>query len=352
MNSSKQPADILSVSAEFLTQGRVTAFRSYGTGHINQTFLLTTDQNRQYILQKISSMMTSDVRGLMENIARVSRYLSKMESDPRSVLTLIPTRDGDIFLEAPSGNWRVYEYVDHTYCLQGPASVQDFYQCALAFGHFLQMMKDFPAEELKETLPDFHNTPVRYSAFHQALKEDRAGRAAGVEAEIRFLLEREQEAGRPQNMRVSGELPVRVTHNDTKLDNILFDEKTGKPLCIVDLDTVMPGLGLYDFGDAIRSGASTASEDEPDLSKVHFDLHKYEVFSDGFLTACPDLSDRERSLLPAGARTITIEQAVRFLTDYLNGDIYYPTRHPQHNLDRTRTQIRLVEEMESMLSFA
>jgi Ser/Thr protein kinase RdoA (MazF antagonist) len=282
----------------------------------------------------------------MENIARVTEHLRKTEKDPRKVLTLLKTRDEKNYLPDVTGNWRVYHFVEDSVCLEKVESNEDFYQSALAFGHFVELLKDFPAEELTETIPDFHNTPKRFARLHAAVEADTCGRRAEVEEEIRFLFAREEEAGMLQRMRESGELPTRVTHNDTKLDNILFDAATRKPLCIIDLDTVMPGLSLYDFGDSIRFGASTGAEDEKDLSKVQLDVGKYEVFRKGFTQACPDLTDREKELLPMGAKVITMEQAARFLTDYLEGDPYYRIHYPEQNLDRTRTQIRLVQEME------
>ena len=330
----------------FAFEDKIRDYRPYGKGHINTTYLVTLENGHRYILQKISDLLTRDAEHLMENIARVTEHLRKTEKDPRKVLTLLKTRDGKNYLPDVTGNWRVYHFVEDSVCLEKVESNEDFYQSALAFGHFVELLKDFPAEELTETIPDFHNTPKRFARLHAAVEADTCGRRAEVEEEIRFLFAREEEAGMLQRMRESGELPTRVTHNDTKLDNILFDAATRKPLCIIDLDTVMPGLSLYDFGDSIRFGASTGAEDEKDLSKVQLDVGKYEVFRKGFTQAFPDLTDREKELLPMGAKVITMEQAARFLTDYLEGDPYYRIHYPEQNLDRTRTQIRLVQEME------
>lgn len=330
----------------FAFEDAIRDYRPYGKGHINTTYLVTLENGHRFILQKISDLLTRDAEHLMENIARVTEHLRRTEPDPRKVLTLLKTRDGMNYLPDATGNWRVYHFVEDSVCLERVESNEDFYQSALAFGHFVELLKDFPAEELTETIPDFHNTPKRFAKFHAAVEADACGRRAEVEQEIRFLFEREEEAGMLQRMRESGELPTRVTHNDTKLDNILFDAATRKPLCIIDLDTVMPGLSLYDFGDSIRFGASTGAEDEKDLSKVKLDVEKYEIFRRGFTEACPDLTDREKELLPMGAKVITMEQAARFLTDYLEGDPYYRIHYPGQNLDRTRTQIRLVQEME------
>ena len=222
----------------------------------------------------------------------------------------------------------------------------DFYQSAVAFGRFQNQLRDFPAETLCETIPNFHNTPDRYRKFHLAIEADTAGRLAEVRPEVDFLLAREEEAGTLQRMRDRGELPVRVTHNDTKLNNVMLDAQTRLPLCVIDLDTVMPGLVAYDFGDSIRFGASTAAEDEKDLSRVEMNLDLFRTYAEGFIPACGGLTAAELMSLPLGARTMTLENGMRFLTDYLEGDHYYHIAYPEHNLDRCRTQLKLVADME------
>ena len=216
----------------------------------------------------------------------------------------------------------------------------------MAFGGFQHTLADFPAGTLHETIPNFHNTPDRYRLFRAALASDRCGRAASVEKEIAFVLMREEQAGALQRMRESGELPLRVTHNDTKLNNVMLDAATHRPLCVIDLDTVMPGLAAYDFGDSIRFGAATAAEDERDLSRVSMSLTRFAAFTRGFLCACPGLTPRERETLPLGAYTMTLECGMRFLTDYLDGDRYFAVAREGHNLDRARTQLALVADME------
>jgi len=243
--------------------------------------------------------------------------------------------------------WRVYDFVEDSICLQLPETPEDFYQSAVAFGNFQQQLKDFPAHTLCEVIPNFHNTADRYRLFREALAADVCGRAAQVRDEVEFALAREEEAATLVNMLAAGELPLRVTHNDTKLNNVMLDARTRKPLCVVDLDTVMPGLSLYDFGDSIRFGAATAAEDEKDLSKVWMDLNLYETYTRGFLSACPGLTQNERDMLPMGAKLMTLECGVRFLTDYLNGDVYFSTHYEGQNLDRCRTQFKLVADMES-----
>ena len=320
----------------------------YGCGHINVTYLVVTESGRRYILQKINNSIFKDVPGLMGNIAAVTKYLRTIISDPRGVLTLVPTTDGADYLEYEDGSfWRVYDFVEQSLCLQAPESADDFYQSAVAFGTFQQQLKDFPAETLCEVIPNFHNTVDRYRIFKEALAADVCGRAASVKDEIEFALAREQEAGTLVNMLAEGKLPLRVTHNDTKLNNVMLDEATRKPLCVIDLDTTMPGLSLYDFGDSIRFGAATAAEDEKDLSKMVMDINLFETYTKGFLSACPGLTQNERDMLPMGAKLMTLECGVRFLTDYLSGDTYFRTHYEGQNLDRCRTQFKLVADMES-----
>ena len=320
----------------------------YGFGHINVTYLVVTESGRRYILQKINSNIFKDVAGLMGNIAAVTKYLRELIADPRGVLTLVSTKDGKDYLEHADGSfWRVYDFVEQSLCLQSPETPDDFYQSAVAFGNFQQQLKDFPAETLCEVIPNFHNTVDRYRIFKEALAADVCGRAENVRAEIDFALAREQEAGTLVNMLAEGKLPLRVTHNDTKLNNVMLDEATRKPLCVIDLDTVMPGLSLYDYGDSIRFGAATAAEDEKDLEKVWMDIKLFETYTKGFLSACPGLTENERDMLPMGAKLMTLECGVRFLTDYLSGDTYFHTHYEGQNLDRCRTQFKLVDDMEN-----
>ena len=332
----------------FRTEGTIIRCVPFGSGHINQTWLVVTNQPHLYILQRVNTETFRDPEGLMNNILMVIGHLRKKDSDPRHVMTLVKLRDGkDYILNGQKELWRMYEYVTGGVCLDKAETAADFRNSGTAFGTFQKQMADFPAERLTETIPGFHDTPNRYRALHEAIREDRAGRAGKVQPEINFMLEREAGAGLLQQMLKAGELPLRVTHNDTKLNNVMLDEKTRKPLCILDLDTVMPGLAANDFGDSIRFGASTAAEDEKDLRKVHLDLNLYKAYAEGFLGTCGDkLTKNEKETLPDGARIITLENAVRFLTDYLNGDTYYHIERPEHNLDRTRTQMALTAEME------
>lgn len=337
-----------SVLSHFRLDAPAVSCERYGCGHINVTYLVVTQSGRRYILQKISNRAFPDVAGLQENISAVTTYLHSQIDNPSGALTLIPTLDGKAWYHAgENSDWRVYDFIENSLCLQAPESAEDFYQSAIAFGTFQQQLSGFPAETLHETIRNFHNTPDRYRLFRLALEKDIMGRAKDVQPEIDFVLSHEEIGGRLMALLKAGELPLRVTHNDTKLNNVMLSADTRKPLCVIDLDTTMPGLSAYDFGDSIRFGAATAAEDEKDLSKVTMSLDLFRTFTRGFLTACPGLTAKEREVLPLGALTMTLECGVRFLTDYLDGDHYFGIHYPEHNLDRCRTQFKLVADMES-----
>ena len=335
--------NITEIAEKFMLEGTLISVEAHGCGHINQTYLLSTTVKR-YILQRISDIFEAE--GLMKNVQAVTVYIREKTGDPKSSMTVIPTRDGKLFYKAETGNYRVYEYIEDSIALQNIECAEDFYESAIAFGTFQEQLSDFPAQTLTEPIPNFHNTIDRYRLFHEALSKDALGRAKCVKGEIAFALAREEEAGTLQRMRESGELPLRVTHNDTKLNNVLLDAKTRKVKCVIDLDTVMPGLSLYDFGDSIRFGAATAAEDEVDLAKMTINLDLFRVYTEGFLKACSTLTSREIEMLPMGAKIMTLECGVRFLTDYLEGDHYFRIHRENHNLDRARTQFRLVASME------
>ena len=336
------------VLAAFRLDANVVSCERYGCGHINVTYLVVTESGRRYILQKINNHIFKDVPGLMENIIAVTAHLRKIMDDPRRVLTLVPTVDDALYLHHTDGSfWRVYDFVEDSLCLQAPECADDFYQSAVAFGNFQQQLKDFPAHTLHEVIPNFHNTADRYRIFREVLAKDPMRRAASVKEEIEFALARETEAATLVNLLAEGKLPLRVTHNDTKLNNVMLDAATRTPLCVIDLDTVMPGLAAYDFGDSIRFGAATAAEDEKDLSKMEMSLDLFRTYTQGFLSACPGLTDLERETLPMGAKLMTLECGVRFLTDYLDGDHYFAVHREGQNLDRCRTQFKLVADMES-----
>ncbi|MBQ3481859.1 MAG: aminoglycoside phosphotransferase family protein [Oscillospiraceae bacterium] len=331
----------------FPIDGKPAACEEIRRGHVNATYLITTDTGARYILQDVNTYAFPRTYVIMDNVAAISRFLAAQSGEKPAMISYIDTLDGKRYYDdGRGGAWRAYRYVDNSICLDRAESDGDFYECARAFGMFQNALCDFPAEELGETIENFHNTPERYRQLREAAAENAAGRLGDVRRELEFVLEREETASRLQRMRDAGALPVRVTHNDTKINNVLFDADTRRAICVIDLDTVMPGLSVYDFGDAIRFGASTAAEDEKDLGKVGLDLHLFRVFTRGFLEACPSLTDEEIACLPLGAYTMTIECGSRFLADYLKGDRYFSIDYPEHNLDRARTQFKLIADME------
>ena len=328
----------------------------YGEGHINDTFVVwREDHSKRFILQRINTDTFTNPVGLMENVCGVTRHLRAKilaeGGDPaRETLNVIPTLSGSTcYLDADGGAWRAYDFVEDTICLQQVGSETDFRTVAETLGKFQNQLEDYPASTLHETIARFHDTPNRYANFEKALAADALGRAKNITSEIEFIHAREQDCHVLLDQLAAGEIPLRVTHNDTKINNVLIDATTGKGICVIDLDTVMPGLSAYDFGDSIRTGANDCAEDEPDQSKVHFDLHLYEVFAKGYLsTAGASMSMAEKKSLAWGARLMTLECGIRFLTDYLEGDHYFHIAHPNHNLDRARTQFTLVRQMEEV----
>ena len=328
----------------------------YGEGHINDTFVVwREDHSKRFILQRINTDTFTNPVGLMENVCGVTRHLRAKilaeGGDPaRETLNVIPTLSGSTcYLDADGGAWRAYDFVEDTICLQQVGSEADFRTVAETLGKFQNQLEDYPASTLHETIARFHDTPNRYANFEKALAADALGRAKNITSEIEFIHAREQDCHVLLDQLAAGEIPLRVTHNDTKINNVLIDAATGKGICVIDLDTVMPGLSAYDFGDSIRTGANDCAEDEPDQSKVHFDLHLYEVFAKGYLsTAGASMSMAEKKSLAWGARLMTLECGIRFLTDYLEGDYYFHIARPDHNLDRARTQFTLVRQMEEV----
>lgn len=332
---------------QFKVDGQPICCAPFGNGHINRTFLVVTNRARLYILQDMNSAIFKDIAGVMENVAAVCAHLRRKDGDPRHSMTLVPTLNGRTYLEADGRFWRMFDYVTGGVCLDLPETEEDLFQCGAAFGAFQNQLADFPAETLHETIPQFHDTPNRFRQLRQAMEENRSGRLHEVQAEVEALLAYEAEAQYMVGLCCEGKLPLRVTHNDTKLNNVMLDAETRTPLCVMDLDTVMPGLIANDFGDAIRTGASTAAEDETDLSKVSMSLNMYAAFCRGFLGACgKSLTPLEIETLPWGAKMMTLENAVRFMADHLNGDVYFHIAREGHNLDRCRAQLTLVQDME------
>ena len=332
--------------------------KPFGEGHINETYavyMADHDGNDVplYVLQRININVFKNPDQVMDNIFGVTEYLRNIirrdggDLD-RESLSYIKTKSGDSYFEDEKGQpWRCLHYVPNSVCYQQVEKPEQFYQSALSFGHFLKQLGDYPAESLYETIPQFHDTRKRFRDFEDAQRKDVKNRARLCRQEIDFVLSRKDDCCVLMNQLEEGKLPLRVTHNDTKLNNILFDKDTDKGLCIIDLDTIMPGLAANDFGDSIRFGASTAEEDEQDLDKVHFNISLYDIYVKGYLEMAKDvLTPEEIKSLSWGARLMTLECGMRFLADFLQGDVYFKTAYPEHNLVRARTQFRLVKEME------
>ncbi len=337
--------EAIHVASVFRISGTPVSCVSYGHGHINQTYKVVTDINKEYILQRINKYVFKDPVKLMVNASAVTNFIREKIADPRLSLHFIPTLQGQYYFRDDEGEfWRMCDYVGG-FCLDAPEYENDFYQSALAFGRFQYLLSDFPADTLYETIPNFHNTIDRFRQLKESIKADNVGRLSGVQKEVEFALSKEEIGSTLQKMLEAGALPLRVTHNDTKLNNVLFDKDTRESLCVLDLDTVMPGLSAHDFGDSIRFGAATAAEDEPDYTKMKLDLHLFEVYTRGFLEAAPNLTETEVKVLPMGALIMTLEVGIRFLKDYLDGDLYFKIQYPDHNLVRARTQLALVADM-------
>ncbi|MCI6374261.1 MAG: aminoglycoside phosphotransferase family protein [Clostridiales bacterium] len=338
-----------------LPQGEITA-EPYGNGHINDTLCVcvkTQEGTRRYIMQRVNRYVFKRPEDVIANIARVTEYLRGIIAaeggDPaRETLTLVPTADGKLFAYDEDGElWRMYLFIEETISRDLPDTPELFALSGAAFGRFQRQMGGFPAASLVESIPDFHNTPARYAQLMDAVARNEAGRLGEVGEELAFCRRYEREVHTLLDALAAGEIPLRVTHNDTKLNNVLLDAQTGRGVCVIDLDTVMPGLAAYDFGDSIRFGATTAEEDERDLSKVSLSLPMFEAFARGFLgEAGQVMGRREIELLPMGAKLMTLECGMRFLADYLNGDKYFRIHRPGHNLDRAHTQFALVRSME------
>lgn len=347
---------ISQILAAYVLPGTVADVARHGKGHINDTFCVVCKTpeggTARFILQRLSQAAFPHPEEVMENFVGITSYLRREilaeGGDPlRETLSLVKTGDGaDFVTDAEGRAWRLMPFIENADCYQS-ATPELFAASGRAFGRFQYMLRDYPARTLHETIPHFHDTEVRFDQFIAALEADKMNRAEGVSPEIQFILRRKADCGVALRALREGKLPLRVTHNDTKLNNILIDRDTHEGICIIDLDTTMPGLAINDFGDSIRFGANHCMEDEQDLTKVNFDISLYEVFTRGFLEgARGSLTSAELEYLPWGARLMTLECGIRFLTDYLDGDHYFHVSHPRQNLDRARTQLKLVKDME------
>lgn len=344
------------VLPHFRFQGSFEQAQEVHSGNVNNTYILTYRQGTEtqsYTLQRINTYVFKNPRSVMANIAAVTDHLRRnigaSQADvSRMALEVIRTGDGDVmYLDGEGGTWRAYSYITDALALDMVENLEQMMEVGHAFGGFQRHLADFPADKLFVTIPDFHHSTKRFYAFVRAVDEDRAARVTALEKEVEFFFERRKMLGEIVRLLERGELPLRVTHNDTKSNNVLLDQKTGKALCVIDLDTVMPGSALYDYGDAVRFGASNAPEDEPDVARVSLNMDKVRAFTQGFVEETAGfLTHAELSRLPLGIKVITAELAMRFLTDYLDGDRYFKVDYPEHNLVRARAQMALLVDVE------
>jgi Ser/Thr protein kinase RdoA (MazF antagonist) len=348
--------DIRSVAANFQIPADFLAAEPYGTGHINDTYAATYRQGGRpvrYIHQRINQKIFKNPAALMENIDRVTGHLrEKMTGEPdvtRRALTLVPARDGrNCFIDPQGDCWRTYVFIEDARTYDAVESTKQAYEAARAFGRFQCLLADLPAPRLHDTIPDFHHTPKRFAALEKAIEADAAERAKLARAEIDFALARKPITSRLIDLAAVGVLPERTTHNDTKFNNVMLDDATQEGICVIDLDTVMPGLALYDFGDMVRTTTSPALEDERDLSKVCMQFPMYEALVRGYLASAGSvLNQAEKEHLAFAGKLISFEIGIRFLADFLAGDVYFKVHRDGHNLDRCRTQFKLVESIEA-----
>ncbi len=335
------------VVSKFLIEGEVTDIAPYGEGHINSTFLVKTTA-KNYILQKINTVVFKKPENVMNNIVLVTEFIA---SKGKLSLTVVRTKENEPMLRYEDGCYRVYDFIEDSVTYQQAESIEIFKNAGYSFGEFQNALSEFDASLLSETIERFHDTPKRFNDFKMALENNKSGRKDSCADEISFVLERENTYGEIVKALKENRIPLRVTHNDTKLNNILMDGETKTGKAVIDLDTVMPGSMLYDFGDSIRFGASTAPEDEKDLSKVNFDINLFRAYAEGFLSAVKDsITDEEKKLVSYSAYLMTMECGMRFLADYLDGDTYFATKYPEHNLVRCRTQFKLAKEMQEQMT--
>lgn len=354
-------ANINHVLEKFKFKGELVECELFGSGHINSTYLATFNENgkiRQYIVQKVNTNVFKDIDCLMDNIFAVTSFLrEKIEinggNSNRETLHFIKTDDGEKYYRDDNNDcYRAYRFVENSKCFDSVDSAEIFGKSGGAFGRFQKYLSDFPAETLNEIIPNFHNTIWRFeNEFLPAVEKNASGRADTCQAEIEFVKARKDDCSRLVDLIAQGKLPLRVTHNDTKLNNVIFDNDTDDAICVIDLDTIMPGLALYDFGDSIRFGANTCCEDEKDTSKVKIDLDYFKAYAQSFLNeAGASFNQCEIDNLAFSAKLMTLECGMRFLTDYINGDTYFKTAYPEHNLVRARDQFALVADMEKHMA--
>ena len=357
--SNLKEIDVISAAEAFSVDGAITHVEECFNGHINRTFFVTyanAGKTTRYVLQMLNTNIFKKPDEVMENIVNVTTHISKMYSamgiDPaRRTLNVIWTKDSKWgYVDGDGRYWRMYDFVEDADCFMQVESAEVFEKVGFAFGQFQQQLSDFDASVLHESIPNFHNTEWRFENLEKAIANDKVGRASSVKDEIAFARKRKDVTSFINDGIYYGNLKLRVTHNDTKLNNIMVDRQTGEGICVIDLDTVMPGSVLADFGDSIRFGASSAAEDETDLDKVYCRLDMFESYAKGFIEGLDgSLLESEIKSLPMGALLMTYEVGIRFLTDYLEGDTYFKIAYPNHNLDRARNQFKLVADMEAKM---
>lgn len=358
--------DLAQVGKQFQTYGGLIDGGPYGSGHINDTFAVVYNQGGthvRYIHQRLNTNVFKDPVALMDNVARVTEHLRrKMESDTsaqpdgrsdpditRRTLTVVPARDGrSYYIDEDGGFWRTYIFIEGARTYDVIENTRQAFEAAKAVGEFQRLLADLPGPRLHETIPRFHHTPSRFQSFLKAVEEDKVNRAASAKDEIAFVEQREAITGRLVRLLEDGQLEEWTTHNDTKLNNVMIDDETAEGICVIDLDTVMPGLALYDFGDLVRSATNSTNDDDKDLSRCFMRMDIFQAIVRGYLRSARDaLSETERDLMAFSGRLICLENGSRFLADYLQGDVYFKTKRPEHNLDRCRTQFKLVSCMET-----
>lgn len=343
------------IAGSFAIAGDLVDYKEVHSGHINTTFMVTySDQGviNRYIMQRINEQVFKNPHEVIQNVGYVTKHINSKVLRHRSdmggqTLNLYPSREGDFFVEGERGGvWRCYNFIEGCKTYDIVESTRQAYQAAKAFGSFQDLVSDLDAHKLAETIPDFHHTAKRLENLIRVAEADPLGRLEGVRAEYEFIVKRSELCGELVALQESGALPVRVTHNDTKLNNVMMDSETDQAVCVIDLDTVMPGLSVYDFGDLVRTATSPAAEDEQDLSKVDMRMSYFEALAEGYIDGCSALSKEESEYLVTGAKLITLETGIRFLADHLEGDVYFKVDRDEHNLDRARTQLKLVEKIE------
>lgn len=347
--------EIVKVCRHFGITGEAVSQSIFTDGHINTTLLLTFEQEdnqSKYLVQGINTHVFKNPEELMENIVNVTSYLrdkiAENGGDPeRETLTFLKAEDGKYYHYEGNKCWRIYNFIDNSHTCNKIENKKLFENAGRSFGNFQKHLTDYPMHTLHETIKDFHNTPKRFDNLESAVNNNLAGRADTVKKDIDFAMARREQSGKLLKLYKDGLIPLRVTHNDTKLNNILFDDETNEGICVIDLDTIMPGFSLYDFGDAIRYGGNTTREDDDNLDNVGISLELFESYTEGFLSASAKaLTRAEVENLAFSAMLMTLECGIRFLTDYLDGDVYFKIDYPEHNLVRARNQFKLVYEIE------